>query len=100
MIVTVLKIDQAGERVNNLGLDLSHVIGEWPIGCLDRPGEATARIHAIAITTEGACEFVRLKATNESDQKVVDVDAGAVHALNSIVTAVPRFEPEFVVLPA
>ena len=66
---------------------------------LFRPSKAEPRIHAVVVALESPCKLVRLKATSDADQQVVQDNWRPTLPLDHEILAVPGFEPKFVVLP-
>src|ERR1700738_96354 len=96
--LSIRKIDEAPQSIDDLWLDLGYLVRQRPIRGLAGPGKKNPGIHSIEITLKRARKFVRLEPSNHAYQKVLNANWISSHAFDDVRIAVPSLEPKFIVL--
>ena len=68
--LSVRKIDEAPQSIDDLWLDLGYLVRQRPIRRLAGPGKKNPGIHSIEVTFERTGKFVRLKPSNHAYEKL------------------------------
>jgi hypothetical protein len=85
--------------VVNVGVDLSGIVIKPKPPRLIRPSEQHTGIFAVVIAFERSNQFVRLHPADHANEQMIDREHAA-HALDGVRLAIPRFQPEFIILAA
>src|SRR3984893_10692265 len=91
--LSVRKIDEAPQSIDDLWLDLSYLVRQRPIRGLAGPGKKNLSIHSIEITLKRTGKFVRLEPSNHAYQKVI-TNWISSHAFDDVRIAIPSLEPK------
>ena len=91
------QVDEAHQRLLQVGVHLVGLVGQRLVVGLRRPPEQVAGVHAVVGAVERPRQLVRLEAAGHGDEQMGERDGCAAEALDAVVPPVPGLQPELAV---